>query len=284
MMETEAKEQSRRHQPGVPDKSGTSLGREQPEEATQRSTRNTAVSLKMPEADRLSQSVFVLEDDADISRLVQHHLEAAGFVVRPYMTPATLIPDAERQPPALFLLDIMVPGGDGLDVCRRLRSNSALSTIPIIFLTARAGENDRVLGLELGADDYITKPFATRELVARVKAVLRRFERPTSPSVIRFEEVVIDANAMQLSVRGTLTTTTATEFRLLDYLARHPGRVYSRDHLLDAVWGDARFVTPRSVDVYVRRIREKIEIDPENPRYLKTVRGAGYRFEIPKTD
>ena len=235
-------------------------------------------------ADRLSQSVFVLEDDADISRLVQHHLEAAGFSVRPFLTPTNLIPDAERQPPALFLLDIMVPGGDGLDVCRRLRSNQTLSTIPIIFLTARAAENDRVLGLELGADDYITKPFATRELVARVKAVLRRFERPTSPSVIRFEEVVIDANAMQLMVRGALTTTTATEFRLLDYLARHPGRVYSRDHLLDAVWGDARFVTPRSVDVYVRRIREKIEVDPETPRYLKTVRGAGYRFEMPKSE
>ena len=233
-------------------------------------------------ANRLSQTVFVLEDDADISRLVQHHLEAAGFVPRLYHTPTNLVPDAERQAPALFLLDIMVPGGDGLDVCRRLRNNPALSTVPIIFLTARASENDRVLGLELGADDYITKPFATRELVARVKAVLRRFERPTSPSIISFEEVVIDANAMQLRVRGELTTTTATEFRLLDYLARHPGRVFSRDHLLDAVWGDARFVTPRSVDVYVRRIREKIEVDPENPRYLKTVRGAGYRFEIPK--
>ena len=233
-------------------------------------------------ADRLSQIVFVLEDDTDISRLVQHHLEAAGFTPRLYHTPTNLIPDAERQAPALFLLDIMVPGGDGLDVCRRLRSHPALSTIPIIFLTARAGENDRVLGLEMGADDYITKPFATRELVARVKAVLRRFERPTTPSVISFEEVIIDANAMQLRVRGELTTTTATEFRLLDYLARHPGRVFSRDHLLDAVWGDARFVTPRSVDVYVRRIREKIEVDPENPRYLKTVRGAGYRFEIPK--
>src|SRR6202007_1804664 len=158
------------------------------------------------------------------------------------------------------------------------------STVPIIFLTARAGENDRVLGLELGADDYITKPFAPRELLARVKAVLRRFERPTTPSVITFEEVMIDAGAMQLKVRGELTTSTATEFRLLAYLARHPGRVFSRDHLLDAVWGDARFVTPRSVDVYVRRIREKIEIDPENPRYLKTGRGAGDRFDIPKGD
>ena len=235
-------------------------------------------------ADRLSQTIFVLEDDTDIARLVQHHLEAAGFAARLYSTPTYLIPDAERKAPALFLLDIMVPGGDGLDVCRRLRNHPGLSSVPIIFLTARAGENDRVLGLEMGADDYITKPFATRELVARVRAVLRRFERPESISVIRFEEVVIDANAMQLTVRGEVMPTTATEFRLLDYLARHPGRVFSRDHLLDAVWGDARFVTPRSVDVYVSRIREKIEADPENPRHLKTVRGAGYRFEFPKSE
>jgi len=235
-------------------------------------------------ADRLSQTIFVLEDDHDIARLVQHHLEAAGYSARLFHTPTHLIPDAERQAPSLFLLDIMVPGGDGLDVCRRLRNHPSLAIVPIIFLTARAAENDRVLGLEMGADDYITKPFATRELVARVKAVLRRFERPASPSLLSFEEVIIDQGAMQLKVRGELTTTTATEFRLLDYLARHPGRVFSRDHLLDAVWGDARFVTPRSVDVYVRRIREKIEIDPENPRYLRTVRGAGYRFELPKSE
>ena len=231
----------------------------------------------------MSQTVFVLEDDADISRLIQHHLETAGYSVRAYATAAGLMTDAERHPPALFLLDIMVPGGNGLDVCKRLRANASLSSTPIIFLTARAAENDRVTGLELGADDYITKPFSTRELVARVKAVLRRFERPSMPAaVISFDEVVIDANAMQLRVRGELATTTATEFRLLDYLARHPGRVFSRDQLLDAVWGDARFVTPRSVDVYVRRIREKIERDPEDPRYLVTMRGAGYRFEMPK--
>jgi len=236
----------------------------------------------MMEENRSNQTIFVLEDDTDIARLVQHNLQSAGYGVRLFGTPTNLLSDAERQPPALFLLDIMVPGGDGLDVCRRLRNHAALSSIPIIFVTARAGENDRVLGLELGADDYITKPFAPRELLARVKAVLRRFERPSTPSLISFEDVVIDASAMQLKVRGEITTTTATEFRLLDYLARHPGRVFSRDHLLDAVWGDARFVTPRSVDVYVRRIREKIETDPENPRYLKTVRGAGYRFEIPR--
>lgn len=231
----------------------------------------------------MSQTIFVLEDDSDISRLMQYHLEAAGYTVRVYSTTTNIVADAERQTPSLFLLDIMVPGGDGLEVCRRLRQHAALSTVPIIFVTARASENDRVLGLELGADDYLTKPFATRELVARVKAVLRRFERPTAPSILKFDAIEIDASAMQLRVGGELTTTTATEFRLLDYLARHPGRVFSRDHLLDAVWGDARFVTPRSVDVYVRRIREKIEADPELPRYLKTVRGAGYRFEVPKT-
>ena len=230
----------------------------------------------------MKQTIFVLEDDSDISRLVQHNLEAAGFVVRTFVTTAAVLTDAERKTPDLFLLDIMVPGGDGLDLCRRIRRNPALASTPVIFLTARTSEADRVLGLELGADDYISKPFSPRELVARVKAVLRRFERPTTPTQLEFDEVVIDANAMQVKVRGELMATTATEFRLLDYLARHPGRVFSRDHLLDAVWGDARFVTPRSVDVYVRRIREKIETDAENPRYLVTVRGAGYRFELPK--
>ncbi len=230
----------------------------------------------------MKQTIFVLEDDADISRLVQHNLEAAGFTARVFTTTAPVLADAERKAPDLFLLDIMVPGGDGLDLCRRIRRNPALSSTPVIFLTARTSESDRVLGLELGADDYITKPFSPRELIARVKAVLRRFERPSAPAQLLFDDVEIDANAMQVKVRGELMTTTATEFRLLEYLARHPGRVFSRDHLLDAVWGDARFVTPRSVDVYVRRIREKIETDAENPRYLVTVRGAGYRFELPK--
>jgi DNA-binding response OmpR family regulator len=234
----------------------------------------------------VSQPVFVLEDDADISRLVQYQLERAGFAVRAYSTIGSIVQDAERTRPALFLLDVMVPGGDGMDLCRRLRLHPKLSSVPIIFLTARAAENDRVQGLEQGADDYITKPFGTRELIARVRAVLRRFERPDTPaelSTLTVENLEIDGSAMQLSVKGELIPTTATEFRLLDYLARHPGRVFSRDQLLDAVWGDARFVTPRSVDVYVRRIREKIEVDPETPRYLKTMRGAGYRFEIPKT-
>jgi len=227
-------------------------------------------------------SIFVVEDDPDISRLVKHHLEGAGFGVRVSPTGATVLVDSERQRPSLFLLDIMVPGKDGLELCRQIRQTPALAMVPVIFLTAKAAEADRVLGLELGADDYIPKPFSPRELIARVKAVLRRFERPLSPGPLRAGEVEIDPSAMTLTVRGKPVTTTATEFRLLDYFARHIGRVFTRDQLLDSVWRDTSYVTPRSVDVYVRRIREKIEADPENPRYLKTVRGAGYRFEVPK--
>lgn len=227
-------------------------------------------------------SLFIVEDDPDISRLVRHHLENEGFVVRLYPTGSNVISDAERQRPALFILDIMVPGKDGLDLCRTIRQTSGLASVPVIFLTAKSSEADRILGLELGADDYIPKPFSPRELVARVKAVLRRFERPLPPSPLKVGEIEIDPSAMTLTVRGSMVPTTATEFRLLDYFARHRGRVFSRDHLLDSVWRDTAYVTPRSVDVYVRRIREKIEPDPENPRYLKTVRGAGYRFEAPK--
>lgn len=226
--------------------------------------------------------IFVVEDDPDISRLVRHHLEANGFSVRLFSSGTNVLVEAERGHPALFLLDIMVPGNDGLDLCRRIREHSALAMTPIIFLTAKSSEADRVLGLELGGDDYIPKPFSPRELAARVKAVMRRFERPLSPTPIRMGEIEIDPGSMVLTVRGTAVSTTATEFRLLDYLARHAGRVFTRDQLLDSVWRDTAFVTPRSVDVYVRRIREKIEPDPENPRYLKTVRGAGYRFEAPK--
>lgn len=227
-------------------------------------------------------SIFVVEDDPDISRLVRHHLEAAGFTARLFSGGSGVVPEAEHLKPALFILDIMVPGMDGLDLCRRIRQNPALGATPVIFLTARSGEADRVLGLELGADDYIVKPFSPRELVARVKAVLRRFERPLSPTPVQVGEIEIDPASMTLNVGGKAVTTTATEFRLLEYFARHSGRVFTRDQLLDSVWRDTAFVTPRSVDVYVRRIREKIEPDPENPRYLKTVRGAGYRFEAPK--
>jgi two-component system phosphate regulon response regulator PhoB len=226
--------------------------------------------------------LFVVEDDRDISRLVQHQLELSGFTVQVFSTTHAVLAEAQNQHPALFLLDIMVPGGDGLELCRQIRQTPSIGATPVIFLTAKASEADRIIGLELGADDYVTKPFSPRELVARVKAVLRRFEQPLAPANVKAGDLEIDSGAMTLAVRGKVVTTTATEFRLLEYLARHPGRVFTRDQLLDAVWRDTAFVTPRSVDVYVRRLREKIERDPENPRHLRTVRGAGYRFEVPK--
>jgi len=230
----------------------------------------------------VKQTILLVEDDADIARLVRHNLESAGFAVRVFPSGTHVIAEAEKQPPILFLLDIMVPGKDGLELCKQIRQTPSLAMVPVIFLTAKSTEADKIIGLELGADDYIPKPFSPREVVARVKAVLRRFERPLAPAVLKAGDIEIDTGGMTLMVRGKAVQTTATEFRLLDYLARHPGRVFTRDQLLDAVWRDTVYVTPRSIDVYVRRIREKIERDPENPQMLKTVRGAGYRFEAPK--
>ena len=229
----------------------------------------------------MKQNIIVLEDDADIGNLVRHHLQLAGFNVRICVSGDDVLPLARKQTPALFLLDIMVPGNSGYEVCRQIRENGNLARVPIIFLTAKSSEEDRVRGLDLGADDYITKPFGTRELTARVRAVLRRFEQPLTTSITT-PDFELRSDSMTLTVRGALTEVTATEFRLLHFLASHPGRVFSRDQVLDAVWRDLSFVTPRSVDVYIRRLREKIEQDPENPIYLKTVRGAGYKFEMSK--
>ena len=227
--------------------------------------------------------IFLLEDDLDIAMLVRHSLESAGFRVRSFASAMNFVSIAQNQRPSLLLLDIMLPGGDGLDLCRQVRHSGApLAATPIVFLTARTSEADRVHGLELGADDYITKPFSPRELVARVKAVLRRSEAPLIPASIKAGDIEIDANAMTLTVRGTVVTTTATEFRLLHHFARHAGRVFTRDQILDAVWTETTYVSPRSVDVYVRKLREKVETNPEEPRYLKTVRGTGYRFDLPK--
>jgi DNA-binding response OmpR family regulator len=230
-----------------------------------------------------NQKIFVVEDDLDIARLVRHHLESAGFRVRSYSATASVLADAQKERPCLLLLDIMVPGGDGLSLCRQVRqSGTPLAATPIVFLTAKTAEGDRILGLDVGADDYITKPFSPRELLARIRAVLRRCEGPLALTSITAGDLEIDAAAMTLNVRGSAVTTTATEFRLLHYLAQHAGRVFTRDQILDAVWKETTFVSPRSVDVYVRKLRENIEQDPEQPRYLKTVRGTGYRFEVPK--
>jgi DNA-binding response OmpR family regulator len=229
----------------------------------------------------VKQTVIVLEDETDIANLIRHHMLQAGFAVELAVTGEEVLPLARKRPPVLFLLDIMVPGSNGFEVCRHIRESRDLAKIPIIFLTAKTTEADRVRGLELGADDYISKPFSTRELVARVRAVLRRFEKPVITN-ISTPDFQLDSDAVTLTVRGNLVDTTATEFRLLHFLASHPGRVFTRDQVLDAVWRDIAFVTPRSVDVYIRRLREKVEHDPENPRYLKTVRGTGYKFEVPK--
>lgn len=227
--------------------------------------------------------VFIVEDEEDIARLISHNLQAAGFHVQSFVSGASVLSEALREMPALFVLDVMLPGADGFELCRQIRLTADLSATPIIFLTAKTAETDRVKGLELGADDYITKPFSPRELVARVRSVLRGARQPIAvPEVLHIGDLEIDAGSMTVQVQGQAVLTTVREFRLLEYLANHSGRVFTRDQLLDAVWKETPFVTPRSIDVYVRRLREKIESDPRHPRYLKTIRGIGYRFEGPR--
>lgn len=227
--------------------------------------------------------VFVVEDEEDISRLITHNLQAAGFEVRSFVSGGSVVSEALREMPSLFLLDVMLPGADGFELCRQIRQIPVLSSTPIIFLTAKTAESDRVKGLELGGDDYITKPFSPRELVARVRSVLRGVRQaPVMPEVLRLGDLEIDASSMTVQIGGRSVLTTVREFRLLEYLATHRGRVLTRDQLLDAVWKETPFVTPRSIDVYIRRLREKIESDPRHPKYLKTLRGIGYRFETPK--
>lgn len=235
------------------------------------------------ESNPLRPVVFVVEDDADIARLISHNLRAAGFEVQSFLSGASVVREALRDQPAVFVLDVMLPGSDGFELCRQIRQNTLLAATPIIFLTAKTSESDRVKGLELGGDDYITKPFSPRELVARVRTVLRAVgQGPAANEILRFGDLEIDTSSMTVQVAGTQVPTTTREFRLLEYLATHRGRVLTRDQLLDAVWKETPFVTPRSIDVYIRRLREKIESDPRHPRYLKTLRGIGYRFESPK--
>jgi DNA-binding response OmpR family regulator len=226
--------------------------------------------------------IFVVEDDPDIAGLICHHLNASGYLTRSFASSASVLEEAKKTVPSLFLLDIMIPGSDGFELCRHIRQTKPLAGVYIIFLTAKTGEMDRVKGLEYGGDDYITKPFSPRELLARIRAVLRSSQEPTEVASSKFGHIEIDAPSMTVKVAGRLVPTTMREFSLLDYLARHASRVFTRDQLLEAVWTAGSFVTQRSVDVYVRRLREKIEPDPDNPSYLKTVRGIGYRFDIPK--
>lgn len=224
--------------------------------------------------------VLIIEDDRDIVELVRYNLTNEGFEVNSAGDGSFGLAQLRKTPPDLLLLDLMLPKMPGLEVCKEVRRDPSLSRLPILMLTARGEEADRVVGLEMGADDYVTKPFSPRELVARVKALLRRsepvgeLERP-----IEVGRLLIDPSCYRVTRAGKPLPLSTLEFRLIYYLASRPNRVFTRDQLLDAVWGTERFVTPRSVDVYIRRLREKIEIDPESPVHLKTVRGAGYLFE-----
>jgi len=225
--------------------------------------------------------IFVVEDEPDIGRLICHSLNAHGYATRWFPDGSEVIAQSKRTPPAVFLLDVMLPGEDGFELCHQIRWTKALSRCRIVFLTAKTAEQDRIKGLELGGDAYITKPFSPRELVARVGAVLRRRPDPEPSRAAKFGRIEIDSLSMTIEVDGKIVPTTMQEFRLLQYLAHHSSRVFTRNQLLDAVWSEGAFVTQRSIDVYVRRIREKIEPDPENPTYLVAVRGVGYRFDLP---
>jgi phosphate regulon transcriptional regulator PhoB len=224
--------------------------------------------------------VLLVEDDKDIVELVRYNLEKEGYYFSSAADGATGLAQIRKTPPDLLVLDLMLPKISGLEICKEIRKDVSLNRLPILILTAKGEEADRVVGLELGADDYVTKPFSPRELVARIKALLRRSE-PGAPSekLVEIGALRIDPAAYRVTRGGKSVPMSTLEFRLLYFLASRPNRVFTRDQLLDAVWGTERFVTPRSVDVYVRRLREKIEMDPQRPAYMKTIRGAGYLFE-----
>jgi DNA-binding response OmpR family regulator len=223
--------------------------------------------------------VLVVEDDRTVAEVVTRYLEREGFAVESVGDGFEALARADAQLPDLVVLDIMLPGLDGLEVCRRLRSRAP---IPVVMLTARGSEEDRVLGLDLGADDYVSKPFSPRELTARVKAVLRRAGSPLGEvdqaGTVEYEGLQIDLGAREARVRGELVTLTAREFELLAYLARRPRQVFRRDELLEHVWGYT-YGDTSTVTVHIRRLREKIEDDPSEPRRITTVWGVGYRFD-----
>jgi two-component system, OmpR family, alkaline phosphatase synthesis response regulator PhoP len=231
--------------------------------------------------DALKRKILVVEDEPDIRELVRYNLEQSGFAVVEADDGEAALALVRNERPALVILDLMLPEADGMEICRILRSQPETMSLPIVMLTAKAGEVDRVLGLEFGADDYVTKPFSPRELVARVRAVLRRSEpgeaeRPPDTFVrgrlrIDFDshEVWLDDKALDLSLR---------EFELLKFFVRNPNRVFDRLTILDLVWGHDTYVEPRTVDVHVRRLRLIVERDAARPELIQTVRGVGYKF------
>jgi DNA-binding response OmpR family regulator len=221
-------------------------------------------------------SVLVVDDEPIVREVVVRYLERDGYRTLEAADGHRAREVLEEHTPSLVILDVMLPGSDGLELCRWIRARSDL---PVIMLTARGEESDRIVGLELGADDYVTKPFSPRELAARVKTVLRRTrqEGPTEPR-LEFEDLVVDSTTREVTRNGELVHLTAREFDLLWFLASHPRRVFSRDQLMDRVWGYAAALDTGTVTVHVRRLREKIEESPSRPRHLETVWGVGYRF------
>jgi len=229
----------------------------------------------------MSKKILIVEDELDLVKLLRYNLEKEGFKVTQTTDGSVALAEIRRDLPDLLILDLMLPGVDGLEVCRQLRRHERYVALPILMLTARGEEADRVVGLEIGADDYVTKPFSMRELIARVRALLRRHEpTATTRATLQRGGLVIDPSAHSVFVAGRAVELSALEFRLLHHLASHPGMVFSRDQLLDRVWGNDRTVTQRSVDVYIRRVREKIENRPKDPSYVQTVHGVGYRFTV----
>ncbi len=229
----------------------------------------------------VKRTILVVEDEKDIRELVRFHLEQEGYGVREADTGEKALSQIATEPPALVVLDLMLPGVDGLEVCRRLRGVEATRGIPIVMLTAKAAEVDRVLGLEMGADDYVTKPFSPRELLARVRAVLRRShgeDIPTPHDVFEKGRLRIDFDTYEAFLDGGRIGLSLREFELLKFFVLHPYRVYDRLQLLDLVWGQDVHVEPRTVDVHIRRLRKQIERDDANPELIVTVRGVGYKF------
>ena len=221
--------------------------------------------------------ILLIEDDADLFSLLKYNLEKEGFTLTGLQTGRGAIDLCRQVRPDLILLDIMLPDSDGLDICKGIRKDPDLAATPIIFLTARASETDRIVGLEIGANDYVVKPFFVRELIARIKLQFRNQTTPTR--VLEAGGLELDPSSRQVRLHGSPLQLTATEFRLLEFLMSRPGVVFSREQLLNAVWGQDRAITDRAVDVYVLRLRQKIEGEPASPILIHSVRGFGYTFE-----
>ncbi|MEW6067325.1 MAG: winged helix-turn-helix domain-containing protein [Nitrospirota bacterium] len=222
--------------------------------------------------------ILVVDDESDLVELVSYNLKREGFIIDSAPSGEIAMDKIRKGRYNLVILDLMLPGIQGTDLCRMLKNDAKTADLPIIMLTAKTDEVDKIIGLEIGADDYITKPFSPMELVSRVKALLRRTtEKPVTEKVVA-EELEIDRERYTVSVKGKPVKLSATEFKLLLYLAERKGKVFSREQLLDTIWGNEAFVEPRTVDVHIRRLRSHIEKDPANPRYIRTLRGIGYFF------